>query len=228
MEISQRLKLVTSQVQYPTVADIGTDHGYVPIYLHKLGRVEKAIACDINVGPLEIAKENIKAHGAGEIIETRLGNGLMPMKPYEVESVVIAGMGGMLTVEILQASLETVQSVKELILSPQSDLDVVRKYLHSIGFLIRDEYMLKEDGKFYTVMRAIHGQERYEKEAEYLFGKKLLEKKDAVLKEFILAEKRRLEVVEMCLSEADSQNAKERLKAVKKEQKQLEEVEKCL
>ncbi len=228
MEISQRLRMVADLVHYSTMADIGTDHGYVPIYLHKLGKIKKAIACDINAGPLEKAKEHIKAYGAEEIIETRRGNGLMPIAPGEVESVVIAGMGGMLTIEILQDSLETVQSVKELILAPQLDLRGVRKFLHSIGFFIMEEHMLKEEGKFYTLLRAAHGQERYEKEAEYLYGKQLLEKKDPVLKEYILVEKRRLEAIKKRLCQADSENARERLQAVRKEQERLEEVEKWL
>jgi len=127
MDISKRLQKVAALVSYPTVADIGTDHGYVPIYLHKMGKVKKALACDVRKGPLEKAKENILLFQAQDDIETRLGSGLVPINPGEVETGVIAGMGGMLTVRILKDSPEVVASLKELILAPQHDVDEVRR-----------------------------------------------------------------------------------------------------
>ena len=95
MDISKRLRTVASLVRCETMADIGTDHGYVPLYLYEQGKIKKALACDLNPGPLEKARENIQKMGAGQVIETRLGSGLTPVAPGEVECAVIAGMGGM-------------------------------------------------------------------------------------------------------------------------------------
>src|SRR5699024_8275793 len=94
MEISKRLRTVAELVSGRTVADIGTDHGYVPLYLYEQGKIEKALACDINRGPLEKAKENIASAKAERVVEARLGSGLTPVRIGEVESAVIAGMGG--------------------------------------------------------------------------------------------------------------------------------------
>ena len=96
MDISKRLQAVAGLVTRRSMADIGTDHGYVPLYLYEQRKIDRALACDLNKGPLEKAKENIAAMGAGGAIETRLGSGLLPVHTGEVESAVIAGMGGML------------------------------------------------------------------------------------------------------------------------------------
>ena len=164
MEISQRLRIVGDFVTQKTVADIGTDHAYVPIYLHKKGNIEKVIACDINEKPLQKAQQNIKLHHAENKIITRLGNGLQPLQPYEVDSIVISGMGGMLMIELMEQSLNIIKTIKELILCPHLDVTAVRKYLHNIGYVITDEKMIQECGNFYTILREIPGKQKYDKE----------------------------------------------------------------
>ncbi|WP_352399938.1 class I SAM-dependent methyltransferase [Anaerotignum sp.] len=228
MDISKRLGEVAALVSYPTVADIGTDHGYVPIYLHKKGKVKKALACDVRKGPLEKAKENILLYQVQDDIETRLGSGLVPVKPGEVETGVIAGMGGMLTVRILKDSPEVVASLKELILAPQHDVDEVRRYLHSIGFRIETEHMMKEDGKYYNIMRCIPGEERYPREIDYLYGAKLLMHKEPLLKEILTSEEKKYQVVEEKLIQSDTDNAKERLVQVQEKLRLMREALVCL
>lgn len=228
MEISKRLQAVVALVSYPVIADIGTDHGYVPIYLHKMGKIQKALACDVRKGPLEKAKENIFLFQAQDHIETRLGNGLIPVRPGEVETAVIAGMGGMLTLRILKDSPEVVASLKELILAPQHDVDGVRRYLHSIGFIIETEIMMKEDGKYYNIMRCIPGEEEYSREIDYLYGKKLLFQKEALLKELLTMEERKYRLVEQKLLESDTENAKERLVQVSEKLSLMREALACL
>jgi len=228
LEISERLKRVASLVHYETMADIGTDHGYVPIYLFKQGKVKKAIACDINKGPLEKAKENIKSYLAKDVIETRLGGGLSPLALEEVASVVIAGMGGMLVLSILEENRELVDHVSELILSPQSDLEVVRRYLHSIGFCIEKEEMLFEDGKFYTILRAVHGIEQYERKIDYLYGKYLLDEENAVLKTYLEAEYKRTKGVLEHLQKLHSVGGRQRMVELTEERNLLEEAMACL
>ncbi|MDD3395163.1 MAG: class I SAM-dependent methyltransferase [Anaerotignum sp.] len=228
MDISKRLQAVAELVSYPIVADIGTDHGYVPIYLHRLGKVKKAFACDVRKGPLEKAQENILLHQAQAYIETRLGSGLLPLQPGEAETAVIAGMGGMLTIRILKDSPEVVASLKELILAPQLDVDAVRRYLHTIGFSIETEQMLKEDGKFYNIMRCIPGEEVYPREIDYLYGKKLLLQKEPFLKERLTAEERRYCLVEQKLLESHTEHAKERLAQVGEKLRFMREALACL
>lgn len=186
MEISKRLKTVAGEVKHSTVADIGTDHGYVPIYLVKNKLVVRAIACDINKGPLLKAKENIEANCLSGKIETRLGSGLTRIVVDEVESAVIAGMGGMLTIEILKESSEVVQSLKQLVLQPQLDIDSVRRYIHSIGFRIENEEMLIDEGKYYTVINAVRGEDESYNPCQYMFGKINLDKKSDVLKKYLI------------------------------------------
>lgn len=228
MEISKRLQKICEMVQYTTVADVGTDHGYVPIWLCEQGRLTKGIACDIHKSPLNRAAENIAAAGFSSIIKTRFGDGLTHVEIGEVESAVISGMGGMLTIDILQNSPRVVKSLKELVLSPQLDLPKVRRYLHSIGFLIAEEHMIYEDKKYYTVLRAVPGSEKYGTDTEYIYGRCLLKQRDAVFCEYLKKEIVRLEALGQRLQRSESKQAKERLTGIIKEQKVLLEVEKWL
>lgn len=228
LELSQRLRCVGDFVTQKTVADIGTDHAYVPIYLHKKGKVEKIIACDINKKPLQKAQQNIKAYHAENIITTRLGNGLQPLQPYEVDTVIISGMGGMLIIELLEQSKQVVNTVKEFVLCPHLDVPAVRKYLHHIGYSIADEKMVLEDGIFYTILRATKGEQKYNKKIEYLFGKILLDNKDAVLKQFISNEKSRLQNIQLQLCDKKTQQSQKRLQEILQYQKLVEEAEKWL
>ena len=227
MELSKRLAAVAGLVSYPTVADIGTDHGYVPIALFLQGKLKKGYACDVRKRPLEICRANIALYGAEGVIETRLGNGLVPLRPFEVETAVMAGMGGMLTVHILEDSPEVALSLKELVLSPQHDIGAVRKCLHKIGFSIAEEHMLKEDGKLYTLMRCERGTERYDREIDYLYGKRLLEKKEPLLREVLEIEKGKYQRLAEQLRRTETENARLRLPAVEEKLEGMKEALGC-
>ena len=228
MEISKRLELVASLVTHDVIADIGTDHGYVPIYLYKQGKIRKAYACDVRKGPLEKCRENIALYGAEDVIETRLGSGLTPLAPGEAETAIMAGMGGMLIVHILEDSPEVAESLRELVLSPQRDFHEVRKYLHKIGFSIKEEHMLKEDGKPYVLMRCEKGEEKYDSEIDYLYGKLLLEKKDPVLKELLLQEEGKYSRLLDSLKNNPTENAQKRLPEVEEKLAWMREALACL
>lgn len=220
LELSERLRTVADFVTQKRVADIGTDHAYVPIYLHKKGMAQKIIACDIRQKPLEKARQNIKLHHA--VVETRLGNGLQPLQPYEVDTVILSGMGGMLMIELLEQSYAVTDSLKELVLCPHLDVPDVRKYLHQIGYCIAEEKMIQESNIFYTILRAEKGQETYT-EIEYLFGKRLLEKKDMVLKQFLCNEKKRLQNIEKQLK--NTEKSQQRWQEIVEQKKWIEEAE---
>lgn len=228
MELSQRLRVVGDFVTQKTVADIGTDHAYVPIYLHRKGEVEKVIACDINQKPLEKAQQNIKAYHAENIITTRLGNGLQPLQPNEVDTIIISGMGGMLIIELLEQSQKVINTTKELVLCPHLDVPAVRKYLHKIEYCIVEEKMILEEEIFYTILRAIKGKQKYNKEIEYLFGKILLDNKDTVLKQFVSSEKKRLQNIKKQLYDKKTEQSRKRLQEILQYQKLIEEAEKWL
>lgn len=189
MELSNRLKTIASFVTKGyCVADIGTDHGYIPIYLTENNHCPKAYAMDVNQEPLNRAKQHIAESHTEDKIVCILSDGLDQLPVGEVDSVVIAGMGGDLMVRILKQDEEKLSSVKELILSPQSHWEKVRYCLHYCGFRIMEEDMLKEDGKYYVIMRAVHGKESYEKDCFYEFGKNLLMDQHMVLLEYLDAE----------------------------------------
>ena len=137
------------------LADIGTDHGYVPIALVQQKKIPSAIAMDINKGPLAHAKENIALYEVADYIETRLSDGVEALQAEEVDTILIAGMGGELVIHILSAGEKVCRSAKELILQPQSELRKVRKFLREHKYKIIDEDMVLEEGKYYPMMKVI-------------------------------------------------------------------------
>lgn len=154
VKLSKRLMAVASMVcQDQILADVGTDHGYIPIYLMEQSRIKGAIAMDIGKGPLERAKEHIQMSGMGDYIQTRLSDGLAALHVGEVQSIVVAGMGGGLVIHILEEGREVAQAAEELILQPQSELEKVRDYLRENGYTVEAEDMVFEDGKYYPMMR---------------------------------------------------------------------------
>lgn len=186
MELSVRLQAVADMVTEGTkVADVGTDHAYIPIYLVEHDKNPSAIAVDINRGPLKKAEENISSHNLENKIETRLSDGLKQLHLGEADSVVIAGMGGGLVVKIMEEGTLHKKYVKEWILQPQSEISKVRQYLNENGYCIVEENMVIDEGKFYPMMRVTEGTiEEYTQE-ELCYGKCLLKEKNPILKKFL-------------------------------------------
>ena len=197
VKISNRLMTAAALVtQGYTLADVGTDHGYIPIYLLQQKKIPAAIAMDINEGPLERAKEHIALYGLQAYIQTRLSDGVAALKPGEVEAVLIAGMGGGLVMHILKDGEKICQSAKELILQPQSEIEHVREFLREEGYTILAEDMVYEDGKFYPMMKVQYQgeNENAQKASEVLklsdlYGGLLLQNRHPVLKTFLEKEK---------------------------------------
>lgn len=207
--LSKRLKAVAHMVTPNNiVADIGTDHGYVPIYLTKNNICPRAYAMDVNVGPINSAKRNIALEGLNDKVETILSDGLEKFQKGMAQSVIIAGMGGELIVSILKKS-EHIDSIEELILSPHKNIDLVRKYLHSIGWKIIKEEMIEDANKFYTIIKAVKGQDLAYSEVEYVYGKLLLDTKHPVLKEYLDKEHSKFTKIKNDLLKNSSQNVAE-------------------
>ncbi len=193
-ELSGRLKWLAGAIKTKSFADIGTDHAYVPIYLAALGKVSKAIAADINKGPLEKAESNIKSYGFDELIECRLSDGLKKINPAEVETVLIAGMGGMLICDILEEDVQKTRSFDRIILSPHSDWRNVRECLIRLNLEILSEDMTFDEGKYYLLIETsakspgnqdYKGKSELETDIFLEYGKDLILSKNPVLKEFL-------------------------------------------
>lgn len=205
--LSERLKTVAKMVTKGNiVADIGTDHGYVPIYLIENNICERAYAMDINEGPIDIARNNIEIRGLGEKIKTIKSDGMDKLEDFMAQSVIIAGMGGDLIVNILTRG-ENIHGIEELILSPHRRVDLVREYLIVHNWEIIDEKMLVDGGKYYTVLRAKTTQKTTEySEVEKKYGKILLGKKDKVLKQFLEKEYTKFEHILNTMKKSKSKN----------------------
>ncbi|MBE5930328.1 MAG: SAM-dependent methyltransferase [Lachnospiraceae bacterium] len=191
-------------------ADVGCDHAYTSIYLIEQGIAPRVVAMDVNAGPLARAKENVRKFGMEGKIDLRLSDGLAKLLPGEADTVLIAGMGGPLMERILTAHPETVAAIKELVLQPQSEIAEFRRFIQSIGFRITEEDMLFEDGKYYTILRAEHGEEAPWTEEEYLYGKYLRKTALPVLRAFLEEECRKAKEVLAGLHTAGTEKAERR------------------
>lgn len=226
MELSKRLQAVADLVsQDMIVADVGTDHGYIPIYLVETKKSPRALAMDVNVGPLQRAKEHIALHGLNDVIETRLSDGVNKLQAGESDCVVIAGMGGALTIKILEEGQVVFKSLKEFVLQPQSELVKVRMYLREHDYHVIAEDMVLEDGKFYPMMKVINGQTSEYNNIELCYGKRLLEQKHPVLKEFLEKEGRSKEQILKNLQAESGNHIEVRIREL---QEELEGVKEAL
>ena len=222
--LSLRLRMIADLVSAGSrLADVGCDHGYLSIELVASGRCPSAVAMDVRSGPLSRATEHVLEAGLTEKICTRLGDGLKKLCPGEADSVVIAGMGGPLMEQIISDSIGLCHTMKELILQPQSDIPHFRRFLFENGFPIRDERMVKDAGKYYIAVKAVPlSREMAEEksvpwnETELLCGKVLLGRKDPVLKEYLIREKRLNEQILDRLQGTDTENAAIRDAGVRK------------
>ncbi|EOT2916474.1 tRNA (adenine(22)-N(1))-methyltransferase [Clostridium perfringens] len=214
MELSKRLKRIAEHVdKCESVADIGTDHGYIPIYLVKEGICEKAIASDINKGPIEKAKVNVAFEGVSNKIKCLLGPGLNPLKVGEVNGVILAGMGGNLTRDILLADMEKVKRYDFIILQPAQNPEVLREFLYKNDYEIIDEDLIKDEGRFYELFKVKYNENSeklvFHDELEYEVSPLLREKNHPLFKEFIEEKINRCETILSFIKE-DTEAAKKR------------------
>lgn len=218
MQLSKRLKVVADYVTPNSkVADIGCDHAHTSIYLVTNQIADSVIAMDINKGPLARAKENIQRYGCSDKVKVRLSDGAKQLKAGETDTILISGMGGVLIRKILEDSQEVIKTNRELILQPQSEIPLVRRYLHQEGYCISGETMLVDEGKYYVVIKAIHGVEHYQKEVFYRYGKLLLENQNPILKKFLIYGMKKTNKIMEQLKNTSNHKAKERGKELEQE-----------
>ncbi|CUX49774.1 tRNA (adenine(22)-N(1))-methyltransferase [Clostridium sp. C105KSO13] len=223
MELTRRMQAVANLVSSGyKMADIGTDHAYIPIYLMEQGKISLAVAMDIHEGPLKRAEEHILENALLDRIEIRLSDGFEKLTPSEVDSAVIAGMGGALIMRILTKNRNVTMSLKECILQPQSEIAKVRAFLLQEGFLFIDEDMVLDEGKFYPVMKVQPPGEKIQNtvvwtKTEIQYGKCLLEKRHPVLKKYLEKEKALKSELLENLKKHDSVHAKKRINELRQE-----------
>jgi tRNA (adenine22-N1)-methyltransferase len=186
-KLSKRLEKVSSYVlQGSVLADIGSDHAYLPCYLGIKKIIKKGIAGEITEGPYLSAKEQVVLDGLTDIIEVRKGDGLSVLKENEAEVVTICGMGGSLITSILEKGKEKLGSAKRLVLQPNVGAKTVRNWLLKENWVLSAEEIIKEDGKIYEILVADRiGEQPYSNhiDAELLFGPFLLKNQNEAFKE---------------------------------------------
>lgn len=158
MRLSPRLFKIAALVPDKTVvADIGTDHALLPVFLVATGRCPRAIASDNRPGPLEAARATVRSFGLSGQVDLRLGYGLTVLAPREADVVVMAGMGGETILACLERSPEVLAAVQRLVLQPQAAVGRVRRWLLAHGFRLAEEELVREGDRIYEVMAAEHG-----------------------------------------------------------------------
>lgn len=225
MELSIRLKTIVNMMEKcDSIVDVGTDHGYVPIYLVRNGLINNAIASDINSGPVEKAKKNVRECMLSPEITCRRGNGLSTVKEGEVQVAIIAGMGGNLIRDILEADLLVVKKLEYVILQPVQNAEVLREYLYNTGYDIICEDICFDDGKFYEIIKAKYNTVPLVLDRMYYeISKTLLDERHPVMQQFIAFKLKKYLKVYNTLNENTKtvQNRKEQLYPVIKRLKEF-------
>lgn len=172
-ELGVRLAAVAARVrQGARVADIGTDHALLPVWLVQSGRCPSAVASDIGEGPAAAARRTVSGAGLEAVVSVRVGDGLAPVQPDETDDIVIAGMGGETIAEILAAAPWVANERYRLVLQPMSKPERLRLFLAENGFSVQEEDVVAEGERLYTVMTATFtGERRSLTYAEALMGK---------------------------------------------------------
>lgn len=187
--MSDRLEKIVEFVEKNSiVADIGTDHGLVPIYLSKKKISKRIIGIDISEKSLLKLKSKIENNLEYQNIFPMVSDGLKVLKPFEVDTIIISGMGGLLISKIISESPEVAKSANTLILQGNNNIEALRKFLHENGYAIVDESDVFENNKYYQILKVESGLEVYKKDYYYEFGKVLIDKGSVNLSDYIKLE----------------------------------------
>ncbi|MFW5437912.1 tRNA (adenine(22)-N(1))-methyltransferase [Paenibacillus apiarius] len=250
IKLSKRLQWIAGWVpEGSRLADIGSDHALLPVYLAKEKRISFAVAGEVNLGPFEAARRQVKGARMEQIVEARHGDGLSVVKEGEVDCVTIAGMGGSLIVNILSADPKKLEGVARLILQPNVGEDIVRRWLREQGWALMQEHILEEDGKIYEVLLAerLTDAQSLKEHNERLYETRQLSCGIALTEDWLLLlgpllslnpssvfvqkwkhELGKWDRVLRTMEQAESEEAKERRIAFAKKQAEMERIVACL
>jgi tRNA (adenine22-N1)-methyltransferase len=210
MELSERLNFIIKNIEKTNIlADIGTDHGYIPIYAIKNNICEKAIATDVNKFPLDKARLNAILENADDKLEFRLGDGLKTLNNNEANVVIIAGMGGNLIKDILEASINIVNELDYLVLQPVQNPEILREYLYNNNYEIIKEDLCLDEGIYYELfkIRRREGESTQLDPIYYEVSPKLLMEKHPLLKDYLIIKAESYKKILSYINE-DTENAK--------------------
>ncbi|MEM7154214.1 MAG: class I SAM-dependent methyltransferase [Myxococcota bacterium] len=195
VELGSRLRTVAALVPVGArLADVGTDHAQLLAWLRARGRIERGIGVDIAEGPLRQAEATLRAAGIDDV-QLRRGDGLTPLRPGEVDTVSIAGMGGARMMRLVDTASAVVSGLSRLVLQPNTEWTNVRRWIGERGFALDDERMVEDRGKFYVVL-AVNPQASATEtwsEDELLLGPRLMRQRPAVFLDWLRAERARLD-----------------------------------
>ena len=216
--LTPRLKQIADMVQpCACVADIGTDHAYLPVFLCMTEKAEQGIASDIRKGPIARAEATILRYGMQDRVKTRLGGGAETLAVGEADCIVIAGMGGLMIAEILKANPEVFAAAGQILLQPMTAVPELRKALYEQGYTILTETLAKEEEKLYHILSVTAVNEETEPtEEEFCFGKKLLENKPEHFEEYLQKQRRKFMRMAEGLRQSKTPDAKIRLNEVER------------
>lgn len=191
------------------VADIGTDHALLPIYMVENGIADRVIACDIAAGPLSVAKENVATHGYERKISLRLADGLEGVAPGECNAVTITGMGGETIAGIIEKAEWLKTERQTLVLQPMSCDDRLRNYLNNNGFEILKEVAVYAAGRVYVLIKAVFTDCKPKTTPEYKYiGELLISKPQKAEFDFVV---KRLKSMKKCFFEIESVERRQEL-----------------
>ena len=229
IKLSQRLQAIADLVPAGAkVADIGTDHGFLPCYLAQSGKAELVIACDVNAQPLALAQKNITDYNVGDKVSTRLGNGLAVLKPGEVNTVTIAGMGGALMIDILDASPMVVDRLKRIVLQPNVGAEAVRIWAEKNRWQIVAEDLIRENDIFSVIIVLEQGRsDRFMSAVELYLGPKLLAEHHPMLGLYISEEWEKTQHILEQLAKSDSEESRKKEKQLRQKWEDINGVIKC-
>ncbi len=229
IKLSQRLQAIADLVpQDAQVADIGTDHGFLPCWLAQAERAAQVIACDVNEQPLALAQKNISDYQVADRVSTRLGDGLQVIAPGEVDVVTIAGMGGSLMLEILDRSSAVVDRLRRMILQPNVGAEAVRIWAEKNRWQIVREELVRENDRFSVIIALEPGRSPQPMSAVELYlGPKLLADQHPLLGLYISQEWEKAQKILAQLAQSDSEESRRKETMLRRKWEDINGVMKC-
>ena len=229
MELGGRLRAIAAQVgSFQRMADIGTDHAFLPVWLIQNNRITYAVAGDVQPGPLEAAKRSVREAGLEPAIAVRLGNGLQVVAPGEVDVVVIAGMGGPTIREILESSPTVVGKLSRIVCQPMIGAAILREWFLTNGWKIIDEDLVMEDGRLYEIIVAEPGKSMPIAELLLEIGPVLWRRQHPLLREHLIRLRQQYARQAGAMEKSSSMAVEKRRQVVMRKIGELEEKLACL
>jgi len=208
--LSKRMRVIADMVRPGSIpADIGTDHGWLPVYLLQTGKCSRALAMDLRPGPLERAKSHVDEAGLSSKIILRLSDGMDELKSGEADGLIISGMGGNVMRNIVSKGLSRgllgIDKIRDAVFQPQSDMRGFFRYIVSNGFVIRKESIIFEDGKYYFFAYSVFDPD--EAKSGRMYGYLMAEEGHPLFREYLIRRERTVKKILSDIGMASDENS---------------------